>query len=47
MEWNMIIVMKLILSIAIYYKVYKNKEKETKREHKSVLYYFTSVFFTL
>jgi len=23
-----------------------NREKETKREHKSVLYYFTSVSFT-
>ena len=38
--------MKLILNIARYYKVYTNREKETKREHKSVLYYFTSVFFT-
>ena len=39
--------MKLILNIARYYIEYNNREKETKREHKSVLYYFTSVFFTL
>jgi len=35
--------MKLILNIARYYKVYKNREKETKREHKNIVYYFTGV----
>jgi len=37
--------MKLVLSITRYYKVYKNREKQTKREHKS--YCITSQVCTL
>ena len=40
-------VMKFILSIVRYYKVYKNREKEIKREQKNIVYCFSSVFFTL
>lgn len=35
--------MKLIQRIIKYYKLYKNREKEIKREYKSILYCFSSM----